>query len=472
MIIGRLKEQEQMAISLQSNHAEFVVVYGRRRIGKTFLVKEYFKEQFSFYSTGVLSRKSKDELMAFYQSLKRYGYTGGKCPKSWFDAFEVLRNLIENDTIKIDSRYNKRIIFLDELPWMDTFKSDFKGAFDFFWNSFASTQKNLVLIVCGSATSWIINNLLNTKGGFYNRVTRRIHLDSFNLNETKMLVNNLNNNDLSNDDIIKAYMIFGGVPYYLNFIDPSFSLIQNIDNLLFKKGGQLENEFENLFSSLFNNYSTHIKIIEALSNRTKGLTRNEIIEISKLNSGESINKALSELDECGFIRKYNDYKTSSKNSLYQIIDPFTLFAFNHLMQKKVSLWQNYVGSPSYYSWCGRAFEIVCLNHIDEMKNALGISGIDSLEYSFCQTKKGGAQIDLLIDRKDNIINLCEMKYSDNEFVISDEYKDNILNKVEVFKTVTKTKKTIAVTFVTINGVSKNKNYSVVRKEININDLMK
>ena len=472
MIIGRLKEQEQMAISLQSNHAEFVVVYGRRRIGKTFLVKEYFKEQFSFYSTGVLSRKSKDELMAFYQSLKRYGYTGGKCPKSWFDAFEVLRNLIENDTIKIDSRYNKRIIFLDELPWMDTFKSDFKGAFDFFWNSFASTQKNLVLIVCGSATSWIINNLLNTKGGFYNRVTRRIHLDSFNLNETKMLVNNLNNNDLSNDDIIKAYMIFGGVPYYLNFIDPSFSLIQNIDNLLFKKGGQLENEFENLFSSLFNNYSTHIKIIEALSNRTKGLTRNEIIEISKLNSGESINKALSELDECGFIRKYNDYKTSSKNSLYQIIDPFTLFAFNHLMQKKVSLWQNYVGSPSYYSWCGRAFEIVCLNHIDEMKEALGISGIDSLEYSFYQNKKGGAQIDLLIDRKDSIINLCEMKYSDNEFVISDDYKDNILNKVEVFKAATKTKKTIAVTFVTINGVSKNKNYSVVRKEININDLIK
>ena len=472
MIIGRLKEQEQMAISLQSNHAEFVVVYGRRRIGKTFLVKEYFKEQFSFYSTGVLSRKSKDELMAFYQSLKRYGYTGGKCPKSWFDAFEVLRNLIENDTIKIDSRYNKRIIFLDELPWMDTFKSDFKGAFDFFWNSFASTQKNLVLIVCGSATSWIINNLLNTKGGFYNRVTRRIHLDSFNLNETKMLVNNLNNNDLSNDDIIKAYMIFGGVPYYLNFIDSSFSLIQNIDNLLFKNGGQLENEFENLFSSLFNNYSTHIKIIEALSNRTKGLTRNEIIEISKLNSGESINKALSELDECGFIRKYNDYKTSSKNSLYQIIDPFTLFAFNHLMQKKVSLWQNYVGSPSYYSWCGRAFEIVCLNHIDEMKEALGISGIDSLEYSFYQNKKGGAQIDLLIDRKDSIINLCEMKYSDNEFVISDDYKDNILNKVEVFKAATKTKKTIAVTFVTINGVSKNKNYSVVRKEININDLMK
>ena len=472
MIIGRINEQEQLAVSLKSNRAEFVVVYGRRRIGKTFLVKEYFKEQFSFYSTGVLSNKSKDELMAFYQSLKRYGYEGSKCPNNWFEAFEILRNMIEADIVKIDSRYNKRIIFLDELPWMDTFKSDFKGAFDFFWNSFASTQKDLVLIVCGSATSWIINNLLNTKGGFYNRVTRKIHLEAFNLTETKLLINNLNNNDLSNEDIIKAYMVFGGVPYYLNFIEPAFSLIQNIDNLLFKKGGQLEYEFENLFSSLFNNYSIHMKIIETLSNRMKGLTRNEIIGISKLSSGETINKVLLELEECGFVRKYIDYKTNTKNSLYQIIDPFTFFAFNHLIQKKVSLWQNYVGSPSYYSWCGRAFEIVCLNHILEMKELLGISGIDSLDYSFYQNKKGGAQIDFMIDRKDNIINLCEMKYSDKEFVISDEYKENILNKIEVFKNVTKTKKNIMVTFVTLNGVSKNKNYSIVRKEININDLIK
>jgi len=472
MIIGRIKEQEQLALSIKSNHAEFVVVYGRRRIGKTFLIKEYFKEQFSFYSTGVLSNKSKDELMVFYQSLKRYGYEGTKCPKNWFEAFEILKNMIEADIVKIDPRYNKRIIFLDELPWMDTFKSDFKGAFDFFWNSFASTQKDLVLIVCGSAASWILNNLLNSRGGFYNRVTCKIHLKPFNLYEAEQLINNTNGNSLSKKEIIDSYMIFGGVPYYLNFIDPAFSLIQNVDNLLFKNGGQLEYEFVNLFSSLFNNYSIHMKIIEALSNKMKGLTRNEIIEISKLSSGETINKVLSELEECGFIRKYIDYKTNTKNSLYQIIDPFILFAFNHLMQKKVSLWQNYVGSPSYYSWCGRAFEIVCLNHINEMKEALGISGIDSLDYSFYQNKKGGAQIDFMIDRKDNIINLCEMKYSDKEYVITDEYKDNILNKVEVFRNVTKTKKTIVVTFVTLNGVAKNKNYNVVRKEININDLLK
>ena len=227
-IIGRIEEQQKLKYILESKKAEFVVVYGRRRIGKTYLIKEYFNDTFSFYTSGVLSKKMNDELYAFNQSLINYGSKIRKKPENWFDAFDRLRNMIEDGTIKIDKRYNKRIIFIDELPWLDTCRSDFKGAFDFFWNTFASRLDDLVLIVCGSATSWILNNLLNDKGGFYNRVTSKIYLKPFNLKEVETLVNDVNGNNLSQNDIIEAYMIFGGIPYYLNFINPNFSLIQNI----------------------------------------------------------------------------------------------------------------------------------------------------------------------------------------------------------------------------------------------------
>lgn len=471
-IIGRIEEQQKLKYILESKKAEFVVVYGRRRIGKTYLIKEYFNDTFSFYTSGVLSKKMNDELYAFNQSLINYGSKIRKKPENWFDAFDRLRNMIEDGTIKIDKRYNKRIIFIDELPWLDTCRSDFKGAFDFFWNTFASRLDDLVLIVCGSATSWILNNLLNDKGGFYNRVTSKIYLKPFNLKEVETLVNDVNGNNLSQNDIIEAYMIFGGIPYYLNFINPNFSLIQNIDNLFFKEGGELENEFNNLFSSLFSNYENHSKVMLSLSKKKMGLTRKELLIQTKLTSGMSFSKILLELQQCGFIRKFNDYRKNKNESLYQIIDPFVLFSLKYLKERKFASWINYVGQAEYNSWCGYAFEIVCLNHIYQIKDALGISGIDSLVYSFYSNKEEGAQIDLLIDRKDNAINLCEIKYNSENYVIDQKYEDLLLNKIRVFKEISKTKKSIILTFITLNGVLKNKHYSIVRKELTAKELFR
>lgn len=471
-IIGRLEEQQKLRNVIESNKAEFVVVYGRRRIGKTYLIKEYFNDSFSFYTSGVLSKKNADELKAFNQSLINYGSNKHKALKDWYEAFDRLKEMIEKNIIKIDNRYNKRIIFIDELPWLDSPRSDFKGAFDYFWNTFASRLNNLVLIVCGSATSWILNNLINDKGGFHNRITSRIYLKPFNLKETEELVNDFNGNSLTKKDIIDTYMIFGGVPYYLNFINKNFSLVQNIDNLFFKEGGELANEFDNLFSSLFANYENHTKIIDALSKKKKGLTRTELLIQTKLKSGYSFSKYLLELEECGFIRQYKDYKKQANSTLYQIIDPFTLYALNFLKERKFSMWSNYIGQPSYYSWSGYAFEVVCLNHINQIKKALGIEGIDTLNYSFATNKNEGAQIDLLIDRKDNIINLCEIKYSNGLYSIGKDYEENIENKIKVFKEVTKTRKAIMVIFITLNGIDKNKHYNIVNKEITADDLFK
>ena len=469
-IIGRQEEQKKIETILKSNKAEFVVVYGRRRIGKTFLIKEFFNDKFSFYASGVLSKNMKDELVSFNQSLNNYGSNEKKLPKNWFEAFDRLKQMIENNIIKIDSRYNKRIIFIDELPWFDTLKSDFKGAFDFFWNTFASRQDNLVLIVCGSATSWILNNLLNDKGGFHNRITSKIYLKPFNLRETELLINELNGNNLSKKEIIDAYMVFGGIPYYLGFINSNFSLMQNIDNLFFKEGGELENEFNNLFSSLFRNYENHLKIIEALSKKRMGLTRNEIANITKISTGEALSKYLLELEQCGFIRKFSDYKKKKNESLYQIIDPFTYFSLCFLKERKFSSWINFVGQPQYNTWCGYAFEIVCLNHIDSIKKVLGIYGIDSLNYSYYNNKALGAQIDLLIDRKDNIINLCEIKYSMDSFTIDLKYEQALLNKIKVFKEETKTKKSVNITMITMNGLTKNSHSQIVRNEIKAEEL--
>ena len=470
-IIGRLEEQNKIKIALESNKAEFVVVYGRRRIGKTFLIKEYFNDIFSFYSSGVLSKKMKDELHSFNKSLIEYGSQNKTAIDNWFDAFDRLKKLICEDVIKVDKRYNKRIIFLDELPWFDTLKSDFKAALDNFWNTFASRQDNLVLIVCGSATSWILNNLINNTGGFHNRITSRIYLKPFTLKETKLLVNDMNGNNFTEKEIIDLYMVFGGVPYYLNFINSHYSLAQNIDNLLFTEGGELENEYDNLFSSLFKNYEKHAMVIAALSKKKMGLTRNEIIKATKILSGDSLSKVLLELEQCGFVRKFSDYKKNKNESLYQIIDPFTHFALNFINERKFSKWINFIGQPAYYSWSGYAFEIVCLNHIDEIKKELGISGVDSLNYSFYYNKENGTQIDLLIDRKDNIINLCEIKYSLNSFTIDANYYNNLLNKVNVFREKTKTKKAINIVFITLYGVTKNKYSDIVRNEVLATNLL-
>lgn len=464
-IIGRIEEQKKLKSILRSERPEFVVLYGRRRIGKTFLIKEYFQNKFSFYTTGVLSKNNRTELLAFNKSLLDYGSKEKAVPNNWFEAFDRLEKMITNNIIKIDPRYNKRILFIDELPWFDTGKSEFKAAFELFWNSFASTQNDLVLIVCGSATSWILNNLLNGEGGFHNRITAKIPLHPFTIKEAEQLINGQNKNDLSRLDIINAYMIFGGVPYYLNLIDSSFSLIQNIDNICFKEGGELSNEFENLLSSLFKRHENHSKIINALTKTKKGMSRTELINETKLPSGSSFTKALLELEECGFIRKYRDYKKNTKDGLYQLIDPFTLFSINYLKNRKFDLWSNFIGSAMYYSWCGYAFEILCINHINSIKHALMIEGIDSLNYSYFNNKSDGAQIDLLIDRKDNVINLCEMKYSLQEYAIDKEYAEKLTNKIGTFKNDTKTRKSIHLTFITLNGLKKNSYSGIVRKDL-------
>ena len=470
-IIGRASEIDKLKQCNESPRPEFIVVYGRRRVGKTYLVKEYFNGHFSFYATGVLKGKTRDQLKAFNETLIQYGCSERNIPGDWFEAFRRLRQILEKKEVLRDPESGKRIVFLDEVPWMDTARSDFRVALDYFWNSYGSSQKDLMLIVCGSATSWIINNILSDRGGFYNRVTRQIYLAPFSLSECSALLMN-NGNILTRDQILECYMVFGGIPYYLNFLDKRLSLHQNIDLLLFDPRGELHYEYDHLFQSLFKNHKNHLRIIKAMSESNYGIQRTELIKKSGISNGEGLTKVLLELEECGFIRKYRNFSKNKQSVLYQIIDPFVLFALRFLKNESIDSWSRFAETGAFYSWRGNAFEILCLNHIQEIKKELGISGISSSEYSWRSKSADPAiQIDLIIDRKDDVINICEMKFTNEEFEIDSSYEKELIHKKDVFRKETNSKKALFLTMITANGLKHNAHSDVVQNVITKDGLL-
>ncbi len=469
-IIGRENEQKILDDCLKSDKSEFLVVYGRRRIGKTYLVKNYFDNKFSFYATGVFGKKNKEQLRAFYAQLVLYGDINGNCPNNWFEAFSRLQNLLNSDLVKRDPVSNKRVIFLDELPWMSVTNSDFKAALDFFWNSFASSENDIVFIVCGSATSWILNNLLYDKGGFAHRITRRIHLSQMTLKDCEDFLK-FKGIDIPRHQVVEYYMFFGGVPYYYSLIDRRLSLAQNVNELFFSIDGSLKNEFSFLFESLFKNPDSHISIIRALSENKNGLTRNELQEIVKEARGGTLDRALRELIECDFIRKYNNFTKKTKGSIFKIIDPMLLFYLKYVEGLGKKNWMSFVGGNKYNSWCGEAFENVCLLHVKQIKQLLGISGIDSEEFSWRSNQKdGGAQIDLLIDRSDKVITICEMKYYSDKFNLTNSYSENLNNKRNVFLRETKTKKAVNIVMITSFGLTDSSNRNEIINEFSEDQL--
>ena len=465
VILGRERELDILSGCLKSKRPELLVLFGRRRVGKTFLIKEFFNGHFSFYTTGIPDAKTRNQLKAFNESLVNYGDEVNTIPRDWFEAFRRLRGILEKDTTRRDYSSGKRIVFLDEVPWMDTARSDFKPAFDFFWNSWGSAQKDLLFIICGSATSWIINNILNDKGGFHNRITRQIQLAPFNLRECEAFFEH-NDIRLSRDNMIESYMIFGGIPYYLNLYDKRLSLAQNVESLIFDDRGDLHHEYERLFRSLFKKPENHVKIIETMAGIKKGLQRTDLVKMSGVPDGEGLTKALRELEQCGFIRHFRNLTTRHNNTFYQVIDPFVLFSLSFLRDGKIKSWQTFLKSPGYYAWRGNAFEMVCLAHIPQIKSALGISGIESTEYSWKSKKKdGGVQIDLLIDRRDDVINLCEMKCTDKAFEITKEYRNDMINKVDTFIEEARPDKSVHITLITSNGLKENRYTDVVQKNV-------
>jgi predicted AAA+ superfamily ATPase len=449
-LIGRKPEQRILTDCLKSGRSEFVALYGRRRVGKTFLIREMFKNVFTFYATGMLDGTLEDQLINFNDEIVNRG--GGDLPVAgtWNEAFDNLNRLVASSR-----RKGKKIIFLDEIPWMSTAKSGFLPALAHFWNRWASSRKDVLLIVCGSAASWIIDNIVNDTGGLHNRLTRQIYLQPFTLKESEDYFR-ANGIHLPKYQIAEAYMIFGGIPYYLSLFKPNLSLAQNVDAIYFEDDAPLRNEYRNLYRSLFRNADGHMKIIKALASRKAGKTREEIIAASGLPEGGGLTGALNELACSGMIREYLAYGKARRDRLYQLIDPFTLFHLrfgNKRRTHSYDFWLRYCTTPAHSAWAGNAFEMLCLLHVPQIRRALGISGVLTEIYSWrSKTRDPGAQIDLVIDRGDNIVNLCEMKYSSSEYRIDKKYDLELRNKRAAFEAETRTRKAAHTTMITTYGL--------------------
>jgi hypothetical protein len=466
-LIGRKKEIQDLQAYYDSGRPELIAVYGRRRVGKTYLINMLYGDELAFSVTGMANGTKNDQLKSFNIALRKYSGTEYADAKDWIDAFQQLISLLEK------SETGKRqIIFIDELPWFDTHKSKFLMALEHFWNSWASMRKNVFLIVCGSATSWIINKLINNKGGLHNRVTRLIKLEPYTLAECEEFFS-ANDIKMSRHQILESYMIFGGIPYYLSLFDKRESLAQNVNRLCFAADGQLVNEFGRLYSSLFTDHEKHVAIIKALNKKTSGMTREEIIQSSGLPDGGNTTKALAELESSGFLRKYIAFNKKTKGVVYQLVDFFSLFHMKFMAGNvnDETFWLKYSSTPAHNAWSGYAYELVCLTHVNQIKKALGISGVRTNVASWRSTAPPrGAQIDLVIDRTDKVINLCEIKYSDSEFSIDKSYDEILRNKRNTFISETKTQKAIHQTMITTYGLNHNEYWGSVQSEITFSDL--
>lgn len=471
-MIGRVAEAKYLIDITDKEDAQLVAVYGRRRVGKTYLVRQALGKRMLFEHTGLYHVGLSGQLAAFRDSLLRHGAKNIPRLDNWREAFNALSTLIS-------SRKNgKRVVFLDELPWMDTPKSNFVAAFEHFWNGWGSAQQHLLIVFCGSATSWIINKVLRNKGGLHNRVTGTIALQPFKLSECHEYSEKAGL-AYSERDIYEAYMIFGGVPYYWSFLQKGKKLAQSVDELVFAQEGQLHYEHEELYSSLFAHEENYMRLVSVLAKRKSGMSLNEIATAAGMKKGGGLTKQLQELEQCGFIRRYTGWGKNRNDALFQLIDNFTLFYFAFLNGEgnlDPHFWSKSSISPRINTWRGLAFEQVCLQHIEEIKFALGISGVLTKVYSWKHTPDDtcplGAQIDLLIERADHVVNICEMKWSEGTFAIDKSYSTQLSEKVNVFRSVTKCRHTTHLTLVTSFGLAKNKYSSIVQSEVTLEQLMR
>lgn len=472
-MIGRKRELSAIRDCVEADRSRLIVVYGRRRVGKTFLIRESFDYRFTFTHTGLEKGGYREQLSEFWSSLKRQWKTDCRMPTSWSDAFELLKDAVS------ESKDARKTIFIDELPWMDTRNSGFVRAVEGFWNGWASARKDVVMVVCGSAAAWMTKKVLQNKGGLFNRANRTIYLEPFTLAECEAYVK-AEGLIMDRKDIVSAYMVFGGAPYYWSLLDRGESLSQNIDRLFFGTRPELAEEFQRLYKSVFTNPEPYIAVVTALGKKKCGMTREEIVAaVPASDNNGTLTAVLRNLETSGFVRRYVETGNVKKGSVYQLIDNYTLFYFQFVKGyagRDAHRWSNMVHDQRRVAWEGLAFERVCLLHSRQIKAALGISGVETSESSWrCVSRDPdvrGAQIDLVIERGDRVVNLCEMKFASEKYAIDAAYAAKLREKVGAFRRESGTRGNCHLTFVTTYGLRRNGNSGVVQSEVTLDDLFK
>ena len=472
LLVSREEEKQRLLLALGSNKPELIALTGRRRVGKTFLVRKAYEYHIKLEITGLQKDKQKAQLQNFLLSMRAYGLytTSEPAPNNWLEVFYLLTQELEKQNFS-----KKYVIFFDELPWMAGKRSDFISGFSYFWNSWASKQ-HIVVVICGSATSWMIEKVINDRGGLHNRITDIIHLHPFTLKETEqfLVAKNIN---YPRYQLLLLYMAIGGIPMYLDFIRRDLSAVQNINALCFRESGFLFDEFNRLFPALFERHERHTSIVKALSAKQKGLTRQEILKATRLPNGGSFTKTLKELQQSDFIKAFSGVGKKKKATLFRLTDSYCLFYLSQIAPNKDSQtldFEQLFQTPSFKSWSGYSYENVCFAHIIQIKTKLGISGMLTKVFSYVAKPVDGlpgTQIDLLIDRIDDTIHICEIKFSKGSYILDKKTADNIRQKHAVFQYSSKSKKHLFTTFITTFGLTDNKwTMELVDQSLTMDDL--
>ncbi len=450
-ILGRVLEKNRLTDTLNSHRSELVAVYGRRRIGKTYLIREFFSERIIFSFIGLSDESKSKQIKNFV--LKLHEYTDSKfknepLPTDWLEAFSLLKRYLK--TIKETKK--KKVLFIDEFPWIDSQKSGFLSAFENFWNDYCTSRSDLIVVICGSAASYMVKKIIRNVKGLSKRITQTIKLMPFTLKETKEFLR-YKGVKMEEYELLKLYMSIGGVAEYLEHVNAGESVVATIDRLCFQLSAYLENEYDEVFKSLFDEYSYHQRIMNVLAdNRKEGVTRNELIQYLGISSGGKFSSSLEDLIQSGFILKYEAFKNNKKVILYRIYDEFCLFHLQFLQKHKGSSWMSLFQQQSYITWCGYAFETICLKHIEALKKALKCDQIASFNYHW---KNQHAEIDLVIDRNDGVVTLCEIKFYNEVFSLDQHLLQQLRTKENEFRKTTKTKKSIYTCLISTFGIKPN-----------------
>ncbi|MDP1726447.1 MAG: ATP-binding protein [Bacteroidota bacterium] len=469
---GREEEIALLEASVRAPGSSFIAIYGRRRVGKTFLIDNVLKQKLDFRITGIQGVGTREQLINFSNKISTHFKVveSDSAPGNWQDAFEQLKKLLARKKGK-----KKKIIFFDELPWLATPKSNFLTMLAHFWNDWA-VRNNVMLIVCGSAATWMIQKVVHNKGGLHNRITCRIHLKPFNLKETKAYFKS-RRILFDHYQIVQIYMMLGGIPLYLNEVKKGESVAQNIDRICFAKQGFLRDEFDKLYRSLYDNPGNHFAVIHALSSKWKGLTRREIVKHTGLVDGGRITRVLDELEQSDFISTNLPLLNKKKDTLYRLTDAYSLFYLKFISGNKRSgkgTFSSISQSSIFKSWSGYAFENVCFLHQHEIKKSMGIAGVYTTFSSYIfkgSEDYPGIQIDMVIDRADGIINVCEMKFHNARFTITSDYAKKLRQKLATFKEISKVKKSLFLTIISSFGINENKHsLDLVQNNITIDSL--
>jgi AAA+ ATPase superfamily predicted ATPase len=474
-VIGREEELNTISRLYESERSEFLAIYGRRRVGKSFLIEEALGEKISFMAVGIYQKIDPDnlekvesyrqkQLSHFYNSLIEYGLSkaGNPAPTSWMEALELLKKLLQR------KRARRKVIFIDELPWLAGPQSaELLEELGHFWNSWARKRKDIFLIVCGSATSWMVDNVMRDYGGLYGRITESIFLKPFTLEECERYWAKRGLH-LSRYEIALTYMVIGGVPYYMDSIRPDRTMADNINAIYFDKD-KARQEFKDVYTGLYSSSEIYIHVIRELGKRFYGMTRDELLKAIGKKGGGSFSDILENLIDSGIIRSYTLYGSPRKQTVYQLVDFFTLFYLRFVENSDFTSWRSVQRSKPFYTWAGNTFELLVLEHMPQLANALRIK-----EYATPFSWRGvtpdnvGVQIDLIIPATaERAEYICEMKFSEGKYTLSGDDVEEIGRQISAVRNskIHKLSHSIYVALVTSFGATESMH------KIHVNDIV-